>query len=478
MPSVGASLYGGVVLASAVVHAFAQYQTNFPGAGNPMYRAQAQPLKWQRYMNQVQTYNKGLKKMRAWPPPPPITNKQCPLKKCRGISKKQINGGLPASLLETKSSNHLAATEPIKPLKPELGPGPDELHEVDPDTGLSIYEVNFKPGHFSCLSCDVQSCAGCDIICDLSLCIGEFYTQECWCEKDTSVRLKKPLWWFREYDAKFMTHDSVYQFFCDNSCKGGICDVNGIQCKKREEACKPWWWCNLPPPSTDNLKPTDGWDDGFSYISTPNFMQVQQNARREYAASSSASKARSGLRRSKLKKGRSLQSTASTVNLQMREATQAAVAEKERLAAQEKAGAEAKGDRVFEPNDFGKMNFSPGRWECDSGALPPRVQDPASYLWNDRGYIVFDRHSCKGSTFTHKCFCWDNVKYLQGQDPLVSEMKCDNTCSWGNCEGKTCGQKPPGPLPPVPPAPPMDPIAAEQARSGELKQSDNKMTPA
>jgi len=463
-----------------------------PGQMNPMWQRNAQPHNWNRFVKQSLAYHKKHYTKKKWPPPPPITNKLCPLKKCRGISKKkqkQFSKPEPEDESLIELSSFQRGREPSKPLKTDVGPGPDELHEVDEDTGMSIYEVNFKPGHFTCLSCDVGTCEGCDIMCDLSLCLGEFYTQECWCMKDSMIQLKKPLWWFREYDAKWMTHDSVYQFFCDNSCHGSICNTKGIQCKARQEACKPWWWCNLAPPAHDNLKPKDGWDDGFSYVSTPNLLQLQDtlqlqdNARREYR-SSTHSTSMGKLRKSSLSKSRSSEASASTMNLALHEARKAAVSEKERLNANGGEGAKARvgrpedDARVFEPNDYATLKFGPGRWTCESAALPPRVQNPTSYLWVDRGYIVMDRFACKGSTFDHKCFCWDNVAYLRGGDALTSEFKCDDTCGWGNCEGKTCGSAPPPPLPPPPPPPVMDAIAVEQARSGELKNSNNKMTPA
>jgi len=321
----------------------------------------------------------------------------------------------------------------------------------------------------------VGTCASCDIMCDLSQCIGQFYTQECWCRKDLTVRLKKPLWWFREYDANFMTHESVYQFFCDGQCTGGICDAPGLQCKKREEACKPWWWCNLPPPKTDNLVPKDGWPEGFSYSSS---MTLAQESMHTELRSGGQTRAR----RSDLRRGTLKQQALKRTNEQLQEATKAAVAESARLKAKAKTKGKAMAkDRdlpEFEANDFGNLNFKSGRFVCESGALPPKIQNPDSRIWGDRGYIVFDRQACKGSLFDHKCFCWDQVAYLRRQDPMTSEFKCDDSCSWGPCEGRKCGAAPPGPLPDdIPPAV-LDAMAVEAMKQGELHNVDNKMDPA
>eukprot|EP00929_Paragymnodinium_shiwhaense_P018385 TRINITY_DN12891_c0_g1_i1.p1 TRINITY_DN12891_c0_g1~~TRINITY_DN12891_c0_g1_i1.p1 ORF type:complete len:292 (+),score=59.05 TRINITY_DN12891_c0_g1_i1:90-965(+) len=59
--------------------------------------------------------------------------------------------------------------------------------------------LEFKSGHFTCLSCDAASCAGCDkVLCDVSQCVGQF---------------------------------------------GGD-DTQG---------CQPWWWCSGDSPPGDNL---------------------------------------------------------------------------------------------------------------------------------------------------------------------------------------------------------------------------------
>lgn len=417
--------------------------------------------KWPRWVKPPGLHGRHHK---VWPPPPPISNSHCPVKKCRGINLKQARGSV--DLMQTGS--WLEYKTPSYPLPINTDAEIAGVHEVDEDTGMSVYNVDFKPGRFTCLSCDVGTCASCDIMCDLSQCIGEFYVQECWCQKDQAVRLGKPMWWFREYDANFLTAENVYQFFCDANCGGGICDSPGLQCKRREDACKPWWWCNLPPPKTQNLKPTDGWSDGYSYVSTMTLAQT-----------SARTKHRSGSRiRATVRNGRAQQQLHVKLNEQLHRARRAAESEKARLAA--KADAKQRGDELprFEANDFGNLDFKPGRFVCENAALPPKIQDPDSRIWNDRGYIVFDRSACSGSLFVHQCFCWDNVLYLKRQDPLTSEFTCDDSCKWGACEGRTCGTGPPPPLPPAPPVPAVDAITIEQLRQGELHNADLTMDPS
>jgi len=250
------------------------------------------------------------------------------------------------------------------------------------------------------MACDVGTCAGCDIICDISQCLGEFYEQECWCRKDVDIKLKKPLWWFREYDSKFLTHDTVYQMFCDDNCGGGICDTKGLTCKKRDDGCKPWWWCNAPPPKVDNLDPKDGWGAGFSYSTSMVLAQTNMKLEKEHKETNNdvaSLNARLRTMRSQISNASNTSKVAPhghqlTSALQMSDA----IARHEDTA----HGAASSGKdkkRKFEPNDFGKMKFQPGRFVCESAALPPKVQNPKSYLWVDRGYIVLDRFSCRGS---------------------------------------------------------------------------------
>jgi len=421
------------------------------------------------------------KRHRRWPPKPPITNAQCPVRNCRGIPKKDLK--FKPSFIETSSSSKVAEPNEALPIEIE-SETPYKVFEVDEETGMSIYEVDFKPGHFTCMACDVGTCAGCDIMCDVSQCLGEFYTQECWCRKDRDVKLKKPLWWFREYDSKWMTHDTVYQMFCDENCGGGICDTKGLTCKTRQEGCKPWWWCDLPPPRTDNLNPADGWGDGFSYSTSMTL--AQKNMKTELQSTHQESDVaendvKSLNRRLKAMRtnqtlppapqaharGRRLRSSKAVSALQ----TSLSASHKNTGAASSSTG------RDFEPNDFNKLQFQAGRFVCEAAALPPKVQNPNSYLWVDRGYLIFDRFSCRGSLFKYKCFCWDNFLYLQGKDPMTSEFQCDDSCNWGQCEGRTCGKGPPPPLPPPPKPVPMDPFAMETLRSNELHNADNKMDP-
>jgi len=449
----------------------------------PGYGPKAQAIQqWRTYgtrkMNQrFKRAQRGMGKhrYRRWPPKPAITNSQCPVRNCRGIPKKDVARFTP-SFVQTSSSNKVV--EPNEPLPVEIeSETPYKVFEVDEETGMSIYDIDFKPGHFTCMACDVGTCAGCDIICDVSQCLGEFYTQECWCRKDRDVKLKKPLWWFREYDSKWMTHDTVYQMFCDENCGGGICDTKGLTCKKREEGCKPWWWCDLPPPTKDNLDPADGWGDGFSYSSS--MVLAQQNMKLEKKHAETHDDVANLNRRVQAMVSKTVQASNTTKSRNLRQglsAVQESVTTQ--LNSTRHAGAShGKTGRDFEANDFGKLKFQPGRFTCEAAALPPKVQNPNTYLWVDRGYMIFDRFSCRGSLFKYKCYCWDNFLYLQGKDPLTSEFKCDSDCTWGQCEGKTCGKGPPPPLPPPPPPKPMDPLAMETLRSNELHNADNKMDP-
>jgi len=415
----------------------------------------------------------GSRRHRKWPPKPPITNSQCPVRKCRGIPKKDVVNYMP-TFIETSSSHKVV--EPNEPIKvtwtePDT---PNKVYDIDDDSKTSIYDVDFKPGHFTCMSCDVGTCAGCDIICDLSQCLGEFYEQECWCRKDTDVKLKKPLWWYREYDSKFLTHDTVYQMFCDDNCGGGICDTQGLMCKKREDGCKPWWWCNLPPPREDNLNPADGWGDGFSYSKSMVLAQMNMKHEKKHKETGddvATLNARVKAMMSKTSHTNDTTEVASEGHQFRRKVSalqMSDVSTRHESAAHGAASSEMSGKPRFEPNDFGKLKFQPGRFVCESAALPPKVQNPKSYLWVDRGYIVLDRFSCRGSLFDHKCLCWDNFSYLQGKDPMTSEFNCDDSCTWGQCEGRTCGKKAPPPLPAPTDPPPEDPLEHEKKHKNEL----------
>lgn len=117
----------------------------------------------------------------------------------------------------------------------------------------------------------------------------------------------------------------------------------------------------------------------------------------------------------------------------------------------------------MEANDKGKFKFGDGRWVCEDGGLPPKIQDPDTYLWDDRGYIVFPKSACKGGAFDTQCYCWDKVRWANHKDPMTSEAMCDSTCGYGACESfSACGPNPPGPPPPLEePAGPIDPMRAE-----------------
>jgi len=360
---------------------------------------------------------------KEWPPKHLHRQSKCPNKQCHLKEQKRT------SLLQLEAQEHLREPQVPLPLKTTAErPFNDKVHDVDPDTGISLYNLEFKSGHFICSKCDVGSCPDCNTVCDLKSCMGEFYTQECWCRKDSQVELQTPMYWFRQYDARFLLHDTVKRGFCDSDCTGGICDMDGLQCKKREDACQPWWWCNLQPPS--EIKEQDKWPTGFEYTTSMTFLQEEESTAVE----------RSFLQRQEQK-------------------------------------VEAQGEPEFEKNDFGVFSYKTGSWECGQAGLPPKVQDPVTYLWKDRGYIVFDSPSCKGGEFNHKCYCWDEFEYLKGNDPKTSELHCDAGCGLGPCAGNKCASSPPPPPTQPPPPPPLDPVNMEKLRSSELKTSDNKMDP-
>lgn len=416
----------------------------------------------------------------TWLRRPPTTNVQCPVKRCRGSPPKHSRDH--DVFLDTGS--RLVSDLPSYPLPIHVAAETGGSYEVDEKTGMNIYNVDFKPGHFTCLSCDVGTCEGCDIMCDLSQCIGEFYVQECWCQRDQDVRLGKPLWEFREYDANFIKNDGLMPFFCDAKCGGGICDTAGLQCKRREDACKPWWWCNLSPPKEDTLQPKDNWSDGHSYTTQMTLTQIRElNAHHSGAQAVGSNSHKAGRNLAALRQGRywkllsSRRNRQLAANQQLRDARRAARVEKARLRAKTRATLGTVSGEIG-ANDFGRLSFRPGRFVCEAAALPPKVQDPKTMLWNDRGYLVLDRASCKVTLFDSKCFCWDQVLHLKGKDPLTSEFTCDGSCQWGACEGRTCASSPPQPLTASTPAPALDPIAVEQLHAGELHDGSTRMDPA
>eukprot|EP00425_Heterocapsa_triquetra_P028825 CAMPEP_0195110696 /NCGR_PEP_ID=MMETSP0448-20130528/93648_1 /TAXON_ID=66468 /ORGANISM="Heterocapsa triquestra, Strain CCMP 448" /LENGTH=294 /DNA_ID=CAMNT_0040147419 /DNA_START=95 /DNA_END=976 /DNA_ORIENTATION=- len=228
------------------------------------------------------------------------------------------------------------------------------------------YEVDYTPGHFICNKCDASACKDCSILCDLRSCIGEFYTQECWCNRESMPGQETRL-------------------LCDPTCSGGLCDAQGQTCARREDACKPWWWCGAPPPKA--------------------FLQRGSSQKRLLAQGQAAA----GSRRS---------GTGSLAQV----ASQAADA-----------------------GGLAGLSFRPSKFVCRSGALPPKVRDPATFLWVHQGYIVLDQNTCEGDTLSSQCYCWDNFRNLMGKDPLTSEFMCDSECGLGPCEGRACGRRPPEP---------------------------------
>jgi len=350
-------------------------------------------------------------------------------------------------------------SQPLTVVTTAERPVNDKVHDKDPETGISLYNLHFKPGHFTCSKCDTGACPSCNTVCDLSSCMGEFYTQECWCRKDSQVELHTPMWWFREYDARFLLHDTVKRTFCDNDCTGGICDMDGLQCKKREEACRPWWWCNSDPPKEEK---EDAWTiTGFEYTKSLTFLEEHEEKNEEHILATARetfmqkSSSEAAVRRSGAE---SMSSSHSAVGAGA-------------------AGKAGKDELSFEANDFGVYEYNQGSWECGLGGLPPKVQDANSFLWIDRGYIVFDTVSCKGGAYDTECYCWDNIKYLKGEDPMTSELMCDSGCGLGVCAGNTCGPEPPPPPPPPPPPVILDPVASEESRQSELAKTNNKMDP-
>jgi len=319
-----------------------------------------------------------------------VSGGQCPLKTCEKRAKEVL-------LQENEPNYAIPYSTEARVV--------NQVAEIGYD-GMSLYNVDYKPLEFTCTACDESTCEGCNLMCDLSKCVGTLYQEECWCRQEKDVEKKTPMWKFRDYDSRFLVDDSVHRFFCDNKCQKGQCGIKSLQCKKREEACQPWWWCNKQPPLEE--KPTDWPSDEFR----ESFLQKRT----------------------------------------------------------------AKKPKV-EKNDIYALKFVTGRWECGSGSLPPKIRDPVTYFWVDRGYIVFEKSSCKGSSFEKKCHCWDNVKYLRGEDPGLTTATCDNKCLYGECEGRTCACQPPPKFIPEPNDAPMDVIAIEEAGQKDLNNHGPSMDP-
>jgi hypothetical protein len=400
----------------------------------------------------------------AWPPKYPMPKQaRCPNSQCHvqpPKEKKKTAADGAAKYFGSFLQEGSELWEPNVELPKAPGqerPYKDKVHETDPDSGVSLYNIAFKPGHFMCSKCDTGTCPNCNTMCDLSSCTGEFYTQECWCRKDSQVKLKTPTWWFRQYDSRWLLHDTVRRTHCDDDCTGGICDMPGLQCKRREEACRPWWWCGLNPPTEEMREKTnDDWPTGFEYTESMTFLQEGANKTRAKRLPSLALPP--------------VATPAKTTSFMQRAST-----EVRRIGSE--VVSSTKGDQKFEANDFGLFSFKLGSWECGRAAYPPKIQDAVTYLWNERGYIVFDSPSCKGGEFDTKCYCWDNFEYLKGTDTKTSELHCDGGCGLGPCAGNTCSSSPPPP-PTAPPPPPIpDPVEAEAMKSSELRRSNNKMDP-
>lgn len=261
----------------------------------------------------------------------------------------------------------------------------------------------FTPAHFTCSSCDVSTCKGCkNVVCDVSKCIGKFFTQECWCTKPLGA-------------------GAVDKIFCDSDCTGGLCNTQGLTCKTRESQCKPWWWCNLPPP-----KEADS------------FLQTSACAKKESSSSL--------MERFEKAKAHALSTSA----------VEAPAAMKKQISA---------------------FSFQPGSFVCESAMLPQPDEDPVTLAQTPPGFIVLDGNTCQGGYFLKQCFCYDKFKYLRGEDPITSELMCDDGCGLGDCQGKTCGKEPPPPLPPPSTPPPLDPLVQEMAMEASLRNYGTQMSP-
>lgn len=264
------------------------------------------------------------------------------------------------------------------------------------DEEMTNFSVSYSPGHFVCMKCDSVACPGCSLLCDLSSCVGQFFTQECWCHSGGDATSKPNI------------------VFCDESCGGGVCDTPGTQCATRFAACNPWWACGAPPPTSFLQK---GRGAQRLHTSTKSQQAMSMNRRMEAWRSESTAK------------------------------TEAALASAAPAASYPET-----------------VSFVASRFDCQSGALPPKTRDPKTLLWVERGYIALDRDACEGSSFSHNCYCWDEFKRLRGQDSLMSEMKCDHECKWGGCEGKTCSANQPAP-------PTAAPAATEPAQQIRIENT-------
>lgn len=308
--------------------------------------------------------------------PPPAS---CPVRNC--LPKQPLG----AAALAVPTGPPVALPEPTFFPRPCGTPG-------QPYCGYKrAFDVTYKPGHFVCTGCDVSACEGCSIICDLTLCVGEFFTQECWCQEGETA--------------------APQRVFCDSSCSGGVCDTKGLTCRRREDACKPWWWCGVAPPVRPTPKPRPPEESLLQER-----LEWHRDARTRHGH-------HGGLRRG----GSALA-----------------------LRAEQSRQPPSPGE-----NDIDHYDFRRGRFLCGSAALPPRAEDPATGELMERGYIILDRRSCVGSLYNSQCYCYDAFQYLRGDKPTASELWCDAACKWGPCDGRTCASEPPTQLTPAPFTPPV-----------------------
>lgn len=309
----------------------------------------------------------------------------------------------------------------------KCGAAGDSKATVDDTT----FDVVFKPGHFTCLSCDDSSCAGCGIMCDLSQCQGGFHEQECWCEGGPPALAPAPAVAPRGLEG-------WQQRRCDASCSMGACEGEDQTCKRRDEACEPWWWCGSAPPG-DRISMDQVASDAASFLQRPRRQRV------------GGRRALRGSRHPHAERSRPAAVTFLRHRLKRRSGA--------------RVGAGVLGA------DMASLRLKTGRYVCKSGAMPPKVKDPQTHLQTSRGYIIFDRSSCEGSSFETRCFCWDEFERLSGHDAQASAFVCDSTCSAGPCDGRTCSSHPP-------PAPQLGaPAPAVVEPMPPVRQSEDLMVP-
>jgi hypothetical protein len=203
----------------------------------------------------------------------------------------------------------------------------------------------------------------------------------------------------------------------------------GLKCKTRESACKPWWWCKLPPPKEPE-KPDS-------------FLQKM-----------SSHSAACGKHESVL-----------DLNARFEQA-------KAEMKALQKHQSSSKAPKKA-IDDF---KFGTGSFVCESAFMPPPDEDPVTLAESPPGFIVFDKASCTGDYFKQTCFCYDKFLYLRGEDPKTTELECDSSCSAGPCGGRTCATVSPPPLPAPAPPPVMDPVLQDLANQGMLRNFGQQMS--